>query len=494
MLLANRTHKHRKSSRNPSRTAKQFRMEQFEERTMFTACTGDLTGDYMVGFDDFLVLTGQYGQTVDPAGTGADFDGSGDVGFGDFLEFSENYGRVCEPDLVVRNLSIREVTTDAVFYDFTITNVGDAPANMDGATDAAHDNLDIQTFVSADKHFNNAGDIAAGGRIISGSPMGDLMPGQSVSQSWKTSVDFDASTHPYLTMKVDWGQSVDESNERNNTAAAKIVSNEILDVSVQTESPAHLANGEKVFVDFDYMTEEVDGVRLWARPMTNGELSPGYGAHGSPIHTDAIGSGTGWFTFGTENVNVDQIRVQMRTHDSAELLDEMVVDVDINFGYENEIFNVEFDIAQGKNLDHGDLVNVSFDYTMDEMDGVRIFARPLTNGALSPGYGANPSPIYMDSEGDGTGFFTINSGLVRVDQVRLQMRSADQSELLATKIVDVDYLFGRLVLVPNPIIPGGAPEFPITELPDVPERPELPIVDFPLFDLPALPNRFDKPV
>lgn len=490
MLLTNKSRR-RSKNRKSNRTAKRFRMERCEERTMFTACTGDLTGDYMVGFDDFLELTEQYGQMVDPPGTGADLDGSGDVGFGDFLEFSEQYGKVCEPDLVVRNLTIREVTTDAVFYDFTVTNVGDAPANMDGPTNAAHDNVSIQTFYSADKIFNNAGDQPAGGRVISGTPMGDIMPGQSVSQSWKASIDFDASTHPYLTIKADWGQTVEESNERNNTAAAKIVSNEILDVSVRTESPAHLANGEKVFVDFDYMMDDLEGVRIWARPMTEGATSPGYGAHGSPLHMDAIGSGTGWFTFGSQNVNVDQVRVQMWTHDSSELLDEMVVDVDIDFGYENEIFNVEFDVAQGTRLDLGDRVNVSFDYTMDEMDGVRIFARPMTNGELSPGYGAHPSSLYTDSEGDGSGFFTINSGLVKVDQVRLQMKTADQSETLATKIVDVDYLFGKLVLVPVPGLPD-LPDFPLPELPELPERPELPegpIVELPLLDLTELPNR-----
>ena len=327
--------------------------------------------------------------------------------------------------------------------------------------------------------------------------MGNLMPGESVSRSWKTTIDFDANTHPYLTIKADWGQGVAESNERNNTAAAKIVSNEILDVSVRTESPAHLANGEFVFVDFDYMMDEAEGVRIWARPMTNGALSPGYGAHGSPVLTEAIDSGAGWFTFGEQNTKVDQVRVQMWNHDSTELLDEMFVDVDLEFGYENEIFNVEFDVAQNTQLDHGDRVNVSFDYTTDELDGARIFARPMTNDALTPGYGAHPSPLHMDSEGDGTGFFTINSGLVKVDQVRLQMTNADQSEILATKIVDVDYIFGRLVLVPLPDFPlPELPGIPFPELPELPERPdlpEMPIVELPLVDLPELPNRL-KPV
>jgi|GEM_PF-6198693 len=458
-------------NRKASRKGKKFRMEKFEERTMFTACTGDLTGDYEVGFEDFLELSEQFGQEVAPPGTGADFDGNGQVGFGDFLQFSDEYGKVCEPDLVVRDLSIQAVTTDAVFYNYTITNVGDAPANMDGPTNANPDNVSVQAFFSADQVFNNAGDQPAGGSIISAAPLGDLMPGESVSRSRTVSIPFNANTHPYLTIKADWGDSLAESNESNNTAAAKIVSNEILDVRVRADNPEHLPNGENINVEFDYMMDVPEGVRIFARPMTEGARSLSYGAHGSPVHTDAIGTGSGFFTIQTENLNVDQVRVQMWTADQSELLDEMFVDVDIDFGYEDEIFNVEFDVAQDKWLDHGERINLSFDYTTDELDGVRIFARPMSNGALAPNYGAHSSPIHMSSEGEGTGFFTINSGFTQIDQVRLQMWNADQSELLTTEYVDVNYTYG-LVLIP---LPGVFPELPELPGPGLPELviPEL---------------------
>ena len=46
---------------------------------------GDIDGNGTVAFADFLILSSQFGQDVDPAGSGADIDGNGNVGFSDFL-------------------------------------------------------------------------------------------------------------------------------------------------------------------------------------------------------------------------------------------------------------------------------------------------------------------------------------------------------------------------------------------------------------------------
>lgn len=438
----------RKSNLGNHRTSRKLSLEKCEERKLLTACTGDVTGDYQVGFDDFLEVSGQFGQAVDPAGSGADLDGDGMVGFSDFLMVSGEFGKVCEPDLVVSKLEITSVSADAVFYEFELTNQGDAPANLEGPTDVDHDNVSVQAFFSQDTVFNNEGDQPAGGAVLGTSPLGDLMPGESMTQSRKVSIPFNAGTHPFLTIKADWGGVVAESHEGNNTAAAKILSSQFLDVSVDTPSPEHLANGERVNVSFSYMTDLPDGVRIWARPMTNGAVSPGYAAHGSPVHTDAVGQGTGYFTFHTENVEVDQVRFQMWTDDQSELLDEEFVDVDIQVGYENNIFDVSFDKPHGSRLDHGDPVNLSFSYTTDETEGVYIWARPMTGGALTPNYAAHPSPLHMSPTGDGTGFFRIDAGYAEIDQVRLQMWNQDKSELLNETIVDVDFTYGERIIIP----------------------------------------------
>lgn len=52
---------------------------------------GDSDDDGDVDFQDFLILSNTFGQTVEP-GTGADFDADGDIDFQDFLGLSNNFG------------------------------------------------------------------------------------------------------------------------------------------------------------------------------------------------------------------------------------------------------------------------------------------------------------------------------------------------------------------------------------------------------------------
>ena len=52
---------------------------------------GDVNLDGRVGFDDFLILSGNYGETNATRAQG-DLDGDGTVGFSDFLQLSANFG------------------------------------------------------------------------------------------------------------------------------------------------------------------------------------------------------------------------------------------------------------------------------------------------------------------------------------------------------------------------------------------------------------------
>ncbi|MBU1169326.1 MAG: hypothetical protein KKD44_07155 [Proteobacteria bacterium] len=126
------------------------------------------------------------------------------------------------PDLVVTALDVTSWTSGGIQYSYTITNEGDGPANLDGPTDANHDNVSVQAFLSADTVFNNEGDIAAGGTVVGYSPLGDLAPGASLSGTFGSSAVVDPASTPYLVLKVDWGSVVDESNEDNNTRAVLI--------------------------------------------------------------------------------------------------------------------------------------------------------------------------------------------------------------------------------------------------------------------------------
>lgn len=96
-------------------------------------------------------------------------------------------------------------------------------------------------------------------------------------------------------------------------------------------------------------------------------------------------------------------------------------------------------------LDFGDRVTISFDYDMMGESG-RIFARPFTDGNLTPGYGASGSGVYTGIGQETGAFFTINTaaaGYVTVDQIRVQILNVDQSILFSEQFFDADITFGE---------------------------------------------------
>lgn len=54
---------------------------------------GDINGDSLVGFQDFLILSANFGTTSDATSADGDLDDNGAVNFADFLILSQNFGR-----------------------------------------------------------------------------------------------------------------------------------------------------------------------------------------------------------------------------------------------------------------------------------------------------------------------------------------------------------------------------------------------------------------
>ncbi|MEW6571573.1 MAG: hypothetical protein AB1390_10450 [Nitrospirota bacterium] len=86
-------------------------------------------------------------------------------------------------------------------------------------------------------------------------------------------------------------------------------------------------------------------------------------------------------------------------------------------------------------------VDITFNYSTTEATGLRIFPRPMTNGALTPNYAASGSPLYATGSGSGSAYFTITGDETTVDQIRFRVYNADQSTLLAEFFVPVQYAF-----------------------------------------------------
>ena len=139
-----------------------------------------------------------------------------------------NLDTTSKPDLIVTSLIVTSYSPTAIYYDYTIKNIGDAPADLYGQTQPDIHQVAVQGFLSQDTVFNNAGDIAAGGVVVT-NPGGYLAPGESLSGSWScgwNSPTVDPSVRPYLTLKVDWdssgGDNLEEIDETNNTFATFI--------------------------------------------------------------------------------------------------------------------------------------------------------------------------------------------------------------------------------------------------------------------------------
>lgn len=208
-------------------------------------------------------------------------------------------------------------------------------------------------------------------------------------------------------------------------------------------SPAALLHNQDVNLSFHYATDQAGGVRIFARPITNGNLTPGYAASGSPLYPVGVGSGTGSFTITGGDVVVDHIRIQMKNADQSQVLYEELFPVHYNFS-SHAITNIVFAPGPDAFLTFNQHVNLTFDYVTTEPTGVRIFARPFSSGSLAPSYAAHGSPAYPTGTGNGSGYFTIQSSDVFVDQVRFQMKNDNQSQLLLELLVPTAFVFGHL--------------------------------------------------
>ena len=107
----------------------------------------------------------------------------------------------------------------------------------------------------------------------------------------------------------------------------------------------------------------------------------------------------------------------------------------------HSVTKVTLDPPNPNVLLHNQNVKVSFSYATTQAGGVRIFARPFVGNAPAPNYAASGSPLSATGSGTGNGTFTIKSGTVKVDRIRIQMWNANQSQLLFEAFLPVHFEF-----------------------------------------------------
>jgi hypothetical protein len=196
---------------------------------------------------------------------------------------------------------------------------------------------------------------------------------------------------------------------------------------------------------FDYITDDPGGVRIFVLPFTDDNPTPDFAVNPSPLYPAGSGSGSGFFRINSGDVTVDEIRVRMTSADQSLLYFEEFLPVHYQVGEgDHRVYNLDLTPPTPNILDLGEDVSLTFDYSTNMIGGALIFARPMKDGDLAPGYSASGSPIYPVGSGSGSGDFTINVDPLVVDGIRIRMTNSDQSLLLYETVVPVHYQFGSL--------------------------------------------------
>jgi len=217
----------------------------------------------------------------------------------------------------------------------------------------------------------------------------------------------------------------------------------VTDIQLSHTSPSWLRNEDFLTIDFAYQTDEPGGVRISARPTTNGTLTPGYGASG--VGLSPVGSGTSSqsFTFPSAPADVDAIWFRVYNADYSALLMDFQYPIDMHWG-PHGISNITISPSSPECLAHDQRVTVEFDYATSDPGGCLAWAK-----------GANPdggSILYQSYNGSiplpQTGhlvrefWFQPAAGEGEVGFVRLSMADASNTEEYLVVMIPVFYKFG----------------------------------------------------
>lgn len=129
------------------------------------------------------------------------------------------------PDLVVESVQVLNINSTAIVYQFTVRNIGDGMADLDGPDDVGWaDNVNFRGVLSPDDILDNFGDKGAGGAYLN--PPFDpvaLNPGEAFTKSYAAGMgganylDFH-----YLFVEIDGFDNLGETNESNNVGLTQV--------------------------------------------------------------------------------------------------------------------------------------------------------------------------------------------------------------------------------------------------------------------------------
>ena len=124
----------------------------------------------------------------------------------------------------------------------------------------------------------------------------------------------------------------------------------------------------------------------------------------------------------------------------------------------NQITNVVMTPPSPDIMDLNVNVEITCDYQTDVANGVQIFFRPYTDGSRTLNSAGNDSVIHPVGSGGATGWFTVGSGSVTVDSVRVQMWDPNLATLVLELFIPVTYYYGPTPvtnIVMDPVSPAN---------------------------------------
>ncbi len=127
-------------------------------------------------------------------------------------------------DLVVSNITpiYYDATRTQLAFQYTVKNLGDSPANIEGDSRTTTDNVMVQGILSANDVLGDADDVAAGTAVLYGNRSGLLEPSKTLTGTIDVSASVPGAANPYVFLIVDSTGVVTESDETNNVGSAAI--------------------------------------------------------------------------------------------------------------------------------------------------------------------------------------------------------------------------------------------------------------------------------
>ena len=199
---------------------------------------------------------------------------------------------------------------------------------------------------------------------------------------------------------------------------------------------------EKFTTYFKYNINYPGGARIYVRPYTNGALTPDYYGSGSAVFSGSGSASAYIYIQSGKNVHVDELRVRIVSPDQSVIIDEFFVPVNL---YYSTIKITGIHGQAGNYVSVNTDRTISYNYSTTEPEGVRIYPRPFTNGALTPDYAVSGSPMLTGS-GSSSNTVTVKSYNKKIDHMRFVAKDEATDEVLLEMYHPIEYTFGNFLI------------------------------------------------